>query len=39
MENAGSESDVLRSMVVEAVEKCTDPSLLDLIYKLLVLST
>lgn len=38
MEEAGGEGEALRSMIMEAVEKCTDASLLDLVYKLLILS-
>ena len=38
MADLGSEGDVLREMVVEAVKQCTDASLLDLVYKILVIS-
>ena len=36
MEDVGNVSEVLRQLVQEAVEKCTDLELLDLIYKLLL---
>lgn len=36
MTDFGSEGGALREMVVEAVKQCTDASLLDLIYKILV---
>lgn len=35
MDDADGEGEALRAMVVEAVEACTDTTLLDLIYKLL----
>lgn len=35
MDDADGEGEALRAMVVEAVERCTDVALLDLIYKLL----
>lgn len=36
MEYVSNESAVLRQIIIEAVENCTDADLLDLIYKLLI---
>ncbi len=36
MEDAGTESKTLKQVIIEEIQKCTDPSLLDLIYKLLI---
>lgn len=36
MNGADSEAEALRLSIKEAAEKCTDPSLLDLVYKLLI---
>ncbi len=38
MENALADAGVLREMIKNAVEHCTDDSLLDLVYKMLVYS-
>lgn len=38
MEDSDGDGVPLRQLVIEAVEKCTDTSLLDLIYKVLVCS-
>lgn len=36
MEEASNESTILMHAIIEAVEKCADLDLLDLIYKLLI---
>lgn len=36
MNDTGNEAETLRQLVREEVGNCTDPDLLDLIYKLLV---
>lgn len=38
MEDSDSDGVPLRHLIIEAVEKCTDTSLLDLVYKVLVCS-
>lgn len=36
MDDASNDSTVLMQIIIEAVEKCTDVDLLDLVYKLLI---
>lgn len=36
MKDNDSERNALRQMIEEALKKCTDTSLLDLVYKLLI---
>lgn len=36
MEYVSNDCAVLRQIIIEAVENCTDANLLDLIYKLLI---
>ena len=36
MKDAAKEAETLRQIITEELEKCVDTSLLDLIYKLLV---
>lgn len=38
MKDSDSDGVPLRQLIMEAVEKCTDTSLLDLVYKVLVCS-
>lgn len=38
MENALADAGVLREMIKSSVDQCTDASLLDLVYKILVCS-
>ena len=38
MEGEGIDGEALRQMVKDEIDKCTDTSLIDLIYKLLVCS-
>lgn len=39
MGESSNECEVLRTIITEEVEKCKDADLLDLIYKMLVIST
>lgn len=38
MEPDGAETGPMKQIVIEAIEKCTDPDLLDLIYKILIMN-